>query len=116
MFVSLCSLLCFLLYLPENCFDSADPDLSGHVRVAHLTCATPRLCDYEVYVVFEESRNQSKLQRGRERQGDRETETETERETATEREREKDLGSCDKALGPLAPFGPLAPSPLAMRP
>ena len=44
----------FLLYLPENCFDSADPDLSGHVRVGHLTCATPRMCDSEVSVVFED--------------------------------------------------------------
>ena len=50
----------FLLYLPENCFDSADPDLSGHVRAGHLTlvrhlaCATPRICDYEVSVVFED--------------------------------------------------------------
>jgi hypothetical protein len=88
MFVSLCSLLCFLLYLPENCFDSADPDLSGHVRVAHLTCATPRMCDYEVYVVFEESRNQSKLQRGRERQGDRDRDRDRERDRERERERE----------------------------
>jgi hypothetical protein len=44
----------FFALLAENCFGSADPDLSGHLKVAHLTGATPRMCDYEVYVVFEE--------------------------------------------------------------